>query len=236
MAGTATIQAAPGGMSDIVRRSGLSTLGSVGGLTQIKSAAAFAAPAFKTRNVAERKGPAVEHFAEVERTAARDAAHDCFYPGAGDHLRPGMTQQIGGRTVTHYWRVSPQMSALVRQGEEEHLADAARAFALTYQLVADAINALVGRRFGPASTPAAAQAIAEAELARRVPAALGVDPARWASVLDRLLLQTKSRDKQGWHGVATGPEVTEGTKIVHPLMTLPGTRIGTVPSSQVVNY
>ncbi|MBK6404615.1 MAG: hypothetical protein IPF66_06020 [Holophagales bacterium] len=55
-----------------------------------------------------------------------------------------MTQQIGGRTVTHYWRVSPQMSALVRQGEEEHLADAARAFALTYQLVADAINALVG--------------------------------------------------------------------------------------------
>ncbi|MBK6404616.1 MAG: hypothetical protein IPF66_06025 [Holophagales bacterium] len=64
MAGTATIQAAPGGMSDIVRRSGLSTLGSVGGLTQIKSAAAFAAPAFNTRNVAERKGPAVEHFAE----------------------------------------------------------------------------------------------------------------------------------------------------------------------------
>ncbi len=236
MAGTATLQAAPGGMSDIVRRSGLSTLGSTAGLTKTKSAAAFTPPVFRTRNVAERRGTAVEHFAEVERTAARDATHECFYPGPGDHVRPGMTQQIGGRTFTHYWRVSPQMSALIRQGEEEHLADAARAFALSYQLVADTINALVGRRFGPASTPAAAQAMAEAELARRVPAVLGVDPARWVSVLDRLLLQTKSRDQQGWHGVATGPSVTEGTKIVHPLMTVPGTRIGTVPSSQVVNY
>jgi hypothetical protein len=236
MAGTATLQAAPGGMSEIVRRTGLSTLGSTGGLTQTRSAAAFSPPVFRTRNAAERRGTTVEHFAEVERTAARDATHECFYPGAGDHLRPGMTQQIGGGTFTHYWRVSPQMSALIRQGEEEHLADAARAFALTYQLVADTINALVGRRFGPASTPAAAQAIAEAELARRIPAALGVDPARWVSVLDRLLLQTKSRDQQGWHAVATGPPVTEGTRIVHPLMTVPGTRIGTVPSSQVVNY
>lgn len=236
MAGTPALQAAPGGMSEILRRSGVSTLGTTGGLTQTKSAAAFTPPAFRTRNVAERRGPTVEHFAEVERTAARDATHDCYYPGAGDHLRPGMTQQIGGRTLTHYWRVSPQMSALIRQGEEEHLADAARAFAITYQLVADTINALAGRRFGPASTPAAAQALAEAELARRLPAALGVDPARWVSVLDRLLLQTKARDRQGWHGLTTGPPVTEGTKIVHPLMSDTGTRIGTVPSSQVVNY
>jgi hypothetical protein len=128
------------------------------------------------------------------------------------------------------------MSSLLRQGEEEHLADAARAFALTYQLVAETINSLSGRRFGPASTPAAAQALAEAELARRLPPALGVNPARWVTELDRLLLQTRSRDQQGWHGVSTGPPVTEGTKIVHPLMTLAGTRIGQVPSSQVVNY
>lgn len=172
MAGTATIQEAPGGMSDIVRRTGLSTLGSTGGLTLTKSAAAFTPPAFRTRNVAERRGPTVDPFAEVERTAARDAT---------------------------------------------------------------TINALLGRRFGPASTPAAALAVDEAELARRVPAALGAVPSRWVSVLDRLLLQTKSRDQQGWHGVATGPPVTEGTKIVHPLMTVPGTRIGMVPSSQVVN-
>ncbi len=236
MAGTATLQAAPGGLSNIIRRSGSSTLGATGGLTQVKSAAAFTAPAFRTRNVAERRGTAVEHFAEVERTSARDATHECFYPGAGDHVRPGMTQQMGGRTFTHHWRVSAQMSALIRQGEEEHLADAARAFALTYQVVAEAINALAGRRFGPASTPAAAEGLAQAELARRLPAALGVDPVRWVSVLDRLLLQTKSRDQQGWHGIAAGPPATEGTKIVHSLMSVPGTRIGQVPSSQVVNY
>ena len=236
MAGTATLQAAPGGLSDIIRRSGSSTLGATGGLTLTKSAAAFTPPVFVTRNVAERRGTTVEHFAEVERTSARDATHECFYPGPGDHVRPGMTQQVGGKTFTHHWRVSSQMSALIRQGEEEHLADGARAFALTYQLVADTINALAGRRFGPASTPAAAQALAEAELSRRLPAALGVNPARWVTVLDRLLLQTKSRDQQGWHGVATGPPVTEGTKILHPLMTVPGTRIGQVPSSQVVNY
>jgi hypothetical protein len=235
MAGAATLQAAPGGLSEIIRRSGSSTLGSTGGLTLIKSAAAFTAPAFRTRSVAERRGT-VEHFAEVEQTSARDAMHECFYPGVGDHLRPGMIQQIGGRTFTHYWRVSQQMSSLLRQGEEEHLADAARAFALTYQLVTETINSLSGRRFGPASTPAAAQALAEAELARRLPPALGVNPARWVTELDRLLLQTRSRDQQGWHGVSTGPPVTEGTKIVHPLMSVAGTRIGQVPSSQVVKY
>ena len=236
MAGTATAQAAPTGLSDIIRRSGSSALGATGGLTQTKSAAAFTAPTFVTRNVAERKGTTVEHFAEVERTTAGDAAHESFYPGAGDHVRPGMTQRIGEQTFTHFWRVSHQMSALIRQGEEEHLADAARAFALTYALVAETINALAGRRFGPASSPAAAHALAEAEFARRLPTALGVDPARWVSVLDRLLLQTKTRDQQGWHGVTAGPPVTEGNRIIHPLMTVPGTRIGQVPSSQIVSY
>jgi hypothetical protein len=235
-AGTPRAVAAPGGLADILRRSGQTTIGTTGGLTQVKSAVAFTAPTFITTNQAQRTGSRVDHFAVVQRTTSGDATHECFYPDAGDHLRPGMTQRIGGRTFEHYWRISQQVSALIRQAEQEHLDDALRAYQLTYKCVEDAINALAGQSFGPATTPAAAEQLAVAALAARLPKQLGTAPANWVRVLERLLGQTTSRDSQGWHALSIGPEITVGNKIVHPVSTTASTQIGRVPSSQVVNY
>jgi hypothetical protein len=235
-AGSPASRGAPSGMGDILRRGAGGTLGTSGGLTLIKSAAAFTAPRFTTTNQPQRSGSRVEHYAVVQRTSSSDATHDSFYPAAGDHQRPGMTQVIEGRTYNHYWRVSQQVSDLIRQGEQEHLDDARRAYELTYKLIADAINALATQRFGPASTPAEAERLAEAALARKLPSQLGTNPATWVQVLERLLGQTKTRDTRGWHALSTDPDITVNNMIVHPISTTPTTQIGRVPSSQVVNY
>jgi hypothetical protein len=235
-AGTASMQAAPGGLGTIVSRSSSATLGATGGLTLIKDAAAFTIPEFTTRTSATRQGYAVQHYAEVCRTTSIDAVHECFYPGPGDHARPGMTQTIDGKLYTHYWRVSAEMSDLIRRGEEEHLADARRAYELTYGLIAETINSMVGRRFGPARTPRDAERLAEAELERRLPRELGTNPRDWIATLNRLLLQTQERDRSGWHAVSIDPPETEGQKIVHPVTTTQTTRIGQVTASQVVWY
>jgi hypothetical protein len=236
-AGSPSAQPAPGGMAGILQRGGQQTsLGITGGLTRTKSAAAFTAPRFLTTNSPQRTGTRVDHYATVQRTTSADATHECFYPAAGDHLRPGMTQQINGRTYNHYWRISRQISDLIRQGEQEHLDDALRAYQLTYKLVEDAINAMAGQRFGPASTPAAAEQLAVAALASRLPRQLGTNPATWVQVLDRLLGQSKTRDDRGWHALSIDPEQTIGNMIVHPVSTTATTQIGRVPSSQVVNY
>jgi hypothetical protein len=147
-----------------------------------------------------------------------------------------MKQRIDGKEFTHYWRVTPKISALIRLGEEEHLADAQAAFDLTYKLIADTINAMVGQRYGPASTPREAERLAEAELAKRLPRQLGTDPRNWVATLNRLLLMTKDRDTSGWHAVSIDPSVTEGNKIIHPVSTTQTTRIDKVPTSQVVHY
>jgi hypothetical protein len=235
-AGTTSAKAAPGGMADILRRSAQTSLGTAGGLTLVKNAAAFTAPRFSTTNQPQRTGNRVDHYATVSRTSSSDATHESFYPAAGDHQRPGMTQQIGGRPYNHYWRISQQVSDLIRQGEQEHLDDALRAYQLTYKSVENAINALVGRRFGPASTPAAAERLAEAALAARLPTQLGTNPANWVQVLERLLAQTKTRDSKGWHALSIDPPLTVGNMIVHPVSATATTQIGRVPSSQVVNY
>jgi hypothetical protein len=235
-AGSPSSQPAPGGMADILRRGGQGSLGVTGGLTLTKNAAAFTAPRFVTTNQAQRTGYRVDHYATVQRTTSADATHECFYPAAGDHLRPGMSQQIGGRTYQHYWRISRQISDLIRDGEQEHLDDALRAYELTYRCVENAINALAGQRFGPASTPAAAEQLAAAALARSLPSQLGTDPSTWVRVLDRLLGQSRARDSQGWHALSIDPPLTIANRIVHPVSTTRTTQIGRVASSQVVNY
>lgn len=235
-AGTASVQPAPNGLGTIITKSGSATLGSTGGLTLIKNAAAFTIPSFTTQNSVLRQGSTVQHYAQVQRTTAGDATHACYYPGPGDHVRPGMTQRIGRQLYTHFWRISPQLSDLIRRGEEEHLADAQRAYELTYKLIADTINAMVGQRFGPAHTPAEAHRLAEAKLANRLPRPLGTDPRNWVAVLNRLLGQTQERDRRNWHAISTDPPQTLGNRIIHPVVTTASTRIGQVPSIQVVGY
>ena len=147
-----------------------------------------------------------------------------------------MSQRLGGRTVNHYWDISPQISTLIRNGEQEHLDDALRAYQLTYQCVETAVNSLVGRQFGPANTPAEATELARQALAQILPRQLGTDPANWVRMLARLLTRTQARDSSGWHALDIGPPRTRGNMILHPVTTTTRTRIGRVPSAQVVNY
>jgi hypothetical protein len=221
-------------MSEILSKGDHSSLGISGGLTLTKSAAAFVAPEFNTTTTHERTGYKVNHFAVVNRTKAEEAEHESYYPLAGNHLRPGMVQQIQGKTYKHYWVISDKVSELIKQGEQEHLDDAHEAFELTYGRIADEINALAGKRFGPASTPSAATALALAALESRLPRRLGTDPASWVAVLDRLLGLSKTRDTSGWHALRTDPPQTVRDMILHPVSTTASTQIGTVSSSEVV--
>jgi hypothetical protein len=236
-AGTATAQQPPQGLAAILRKGGSTgSLGVTGGLVLIKNSAAFTTPFLVMQVSAVRKGGDVQYHAKMQRTRSSDATHACYYPGWGDHVRPGMTQRIGKQTFTHYWRVSEPLSALLRRGEQEHLADLDRAYALTYKLITDTINSMAAMSFGPAPTRQEAENLAKAALAKRLPKQLGANPRNWAAVLDRLLLQTKKRDRSGWHAVTVGPSLTEGSKIIWPLMKTAATRIGSVASSKVVNY
>jgi hypothetical protein len=231
-AGTPASVAAPQGMSEILRRSHRMDLGTTGGLTLIQNSAAFTPPRLEITTRQEAKG----YVAVVQRTQTEDVVHESFYPAAGDHIRPGMKVQDGNRTIQYYWRVSGEMSELIRKGEQEHLDDAHRAFELTYLLVAQTINSVAGKPFGPASSADAAQQSAKTALEKILPRQLGVDPTGWADVLDRLLLQTASRDTLRWHSVVGGPPVTEGDKVILPIIVTDTTKIGRIRSSQVVNY
>jgi len=235
-AGSTAEKSTPNGLGAIMRESEGTILGVTGGLTLIKSAAAFQAPSFVTTTTSVRNGNQVQHFAEIRPSVSADATHDSYYLGPGDHLRPGSEQKIGGKNYTHYLRISPGVSELIRQGEQEHLDDAMRAYNLTYKLIADEINAMVGQRFGPAQTPDKATQLAEAALAKRLPSELGVEPSNWVAVLDRLLLMTKTRDKNGWHSLITDPPKTSRNTIIHVVSTGPKFQVGHVSSTEVVNY
>lgn len=237
-AGTPQAQHAPGGLRFILdhRQKQTESLGVTGGLTLVSSASAFQQPSFATTTKAKRDGHQVQHFAQVQPAASADVTHPSYYLAPGDHERPGTTTRIGGKIYTAYWHITRQISALMEQGEQEHLEDAQRAYELTYKLIVDTINAMVGQQFGPAKTPYAATQLAEAELARRLPSELGVDPKNWVAVLDRLLSATKARDTNGWHSVYYPPPRTVGNKIIYTITAAATTKIGEVLSSGVVNY
>jgi hypothetical protein len=238
LAGSPVAQPAAGGLAFINRQSSRPRL--IGGLTQIKHSGAFTAPSFNTTTSVERDGYQRRHFAEVQPTTATDATHDCYYAAPGLHERPlpsgGNTARVQGRTYRYYIQISDEMSALLRAGEQEHLDDAQRAYDLTYGLIAHCINTLVGRRFGPASNPQAAQQLALAELARRLPAQLGTDPINWVRMLDALLsMSHRVRDEGHLHDVTTISETIRGNRIIHELAPSGTTQIG-LPADQVVNY
>ena len=232
-AGTPKALAAPNGISEIMRKGHEGKL--IPGLTLIKNAVAFRTPSFITTNTHERQGPTVRHYATIQRTDAQDAEHECYYAAAGDHLQPGRVEVVSGKCYQCYWRVTQKISDMIRAGEQEHLDDARRAFELTYKRIADEINALVGQRFGPADTPGKATQLAEEALAAKLPKELGTNAANWTRTLDRLLEQSKSRDKKGWHYMQPGEVITEKDRIVEMVVPSTFAQIG-VASSKVVNF
>ena len=211
------------------------TLGVLAGLTLIKNSAAFTAPELKFETRTVKNGFKRTHYAKLCRTTATDVTHDSYYPGAGDHVRSGLTTRVNGEIMTYYWRVTPAVSEKIRQGEEEHLADARRAWELTYQCVADAINSLAGKEFTSTTTPYDAEQAARAALDNLLPLSLRGGPANWPRTLDRLLGMTRTRDTSHWHDISGGPMKTVGKTIIIPVE-IDGAHIGQHPSGQVVNY
>jgi hypothetical protein len=224
----------PGGLTEIL---GKSKAGNkmIPGVTLIKNAAAFRAPAFVTTSTVEKDGFQRRHYAMVQRTQAEDVVHESYYAAQGDHLQLGKVELVQGRRFQRYWRVTKEMSEMIQRGEQEHLDDARRAFELTYKKIADEINALTNRKFGPADTPAGAEQLALAALTARLPKELGTDPANWVRVLDRLLALSSARDTKGWHYMEIGQVLTEKDRILDVVKPSTFINIG-VASSKVVNY
>ena len=224
----------PGGLTEIL---GKSKAGNkmIPGVTLIKNAAAFRVPAFVTTSTVEKDGFQRRHYAMVQRTQAEDVVHESYYAAQGDHLQLGKVELVQGRRFQRYWRVTKEISEMIQRGEQEHLDDARRAFELTYKKIADEINALTNRKFGPADTPAGAEQLALAALTARLPKELGTDPANWVRVLDRLLALSSARDTKGWHYMEIGQVLTEKDRILDVVKPSTFINIG-VASSKVVNY
>jgi hypothetical protein len=230
-AGTPVVKPTPLGIQEILRLRNQATLTQAVGLTKIKNAMAFTAPVFQTRTSHQRNGHSVQHFATVLPTTSEDLTHPSFYPAPGLHEKP----REKGQRQPEYWEITEEFSDLIRQGEQEHLDDARRAYELTYKCVENEINKLAGRRFGPASTPGEAEAMAVAELARRLPRQLGANPANWVAALDRLLSMTELRDKNLWHAVSTDSIRQDNGKVIERLKPATFFRVGLTPSRQLVH-
>lgn len=230
LAGTPVGLAAPDGLAAIISKGSRTP----SGLTLLKNAAAFVPPSFQTVTSHQRAGYKVEHYAVIQRASSRDAVHESFYPLPGEHRKPGQTRQVKGKTYRLYWSVSEETSKLIRRGEQEHLDDARRAYELTYKCIENHINALAGKKFGPATSPAGADEMAFAALMARLPVALRTKPAEWPKLLQRLLDKSKQRDDKGWHYIMLGAEETKEDKILQPLVAL--MKLGEASSEKLITY
>lgn len=252
-AGSVAEKAAPGGAGAINGMNNEPILGGIiPGWTGIKNAPAFTPPTFETANsVVEREGNQKDHYAWVRPTGSKDAEHESYYPGPGDHEHPTHKSQVkGGKTFKYFLRISKAMSDLIKSGEQEHLDDAQRAYDITYKLVADKINALSkpDKKFGPATTPDKANQMAEAALMNSLPAKIGADTgggakmfSAWPQMLDKLLGASKKRDNSGWHTLDTNAPKRENqgnniVNVIEEVSTTSSTAIGKHPSDEVVDY
>ena len=234
-AGVPVGQAAPGGLNAVQSRSA-----GAAGYTGVKNSGAFVNVDLTTSIDRSSSKPGEAYVTVDQPQDSPDAVHEALYLLPGDHRHGTNTYADKGRTYTPYTRVDQATSDLIRAGEQEHLDDARRAYDLSYGLILATLKGMAGRRFGPAATPSAAEALARTEFDTQLPPALSVSKpgyrSAWITVLDSLLKQTKARDKNGWHDLLDGKMATEGDKWVYPLETTGTTKIGSVGSDQVVNY
>jgi hypothetical protein len=234
-AGTPAAQAPPDGLNAIQSRSS-----DAAGWTGTRMGAAFVNPDLHTTWI-RPSAPGGDHYVTVDSPdPSPDAVHESLYPAPGDHRWGTGTIDNNGVPFTAWHRVTRDMSNRIQSGEQEHLDDSARAYDLTYGLITRTIQSMTGQRFGPASSPTAAEQLARDGFDRQVPAPLRTSqPAyrgAWLAMLETLLRQTKLRDTRGWHDVEHASTITQGHRFVYPLEETAHTRIGSVPSDQVVNY
>jgi hypothetical protein len=180
--------------------------------------------------------------AAVQATSVTPDAPSSLYPGPGVHdIGPGPTGQQRHKDVTG------PMSNLIKRGEEEHLLDLEWARHLSYDTVADAINAVAAAAPATGDSAEAARNAATNAVRGRLPAQLrwadGQDPGLvWRRAYSHLAHVTIERDTpNGWHNMTSGfvldpaekrrlgvPEADELTRYVG------GTEIGQHPSEHEV--
>lgn len=141
--------------------------------------------------------------APVRPTSVQPDTPVSLFPGPGVHdLGPGPTGQ------ERHIDVTPEMSNLIRQGEEEHLLDLEWARHLSYDRAAAAVNAVSASGSPVADSPAAARQRAAEAVRSELPAQLrwrdGDDYlGPWLRAYSRLAHVTIERDQSHWHDMTS---------------------------------
>lgn len=179
--------------------------------------------------------------ARVQPTSAPPAAPLSLYPAPGVH-----DLGVGEGGQQRHLDVTPEMSTLIRQGEEEHLTDLEWARYLSYERVAATINAVAEAEPPVAGSAAEARRLAAAQVCQALPPQLrwtsGQDPlGRWLRAYSRLAHVTIERDTNDWHDMTTAfildpaEKRRLGLPVEHELRRyMGGPEIGRHPSAPLV--
>lgn len=224
------------------------------GLTTVRNA--FVGPKFEIEAVERDKvtGPpsvggfidyvlgtgAKEWVATVKPTSATDATHPCVSSPAGEHKTGTTMINVKGVPTAYdtFLEITPAYAAKIWAAEDEHLADAQRAYDISLQKAADEVNRLAapGLKW-VADTKADAEQGPKGALQTAMPAKLGIDPVAWRTAVWNLCLLTISgRDNLGYHTFYTSAAAPDhASKKVVSTLTDGTTQIGSHSSASVVD-
>jgi hypothetical protein len=217
----------PAGVKEIRR------VGSGGTLGHTRALMDPSPPLFRLREPETREGSAA---VRPNRTRAPELDFEVRYPTPGRHqLYEGI-----------FLDVSPDWTATILEGEEEHVQDQTIAWQDTWRRVADAVNAMADGAPVTAATPDAARQAAWRQFVASLPPQLrpaGREPseesqlAAWGfeqrdSAFRRLIGESKrARDDSQWHTPDSSLDHMEGTAEVR-VITRGSSRIpGTTPEA-----
>ena len=215
--------------------------GEVGGSSRAAGYTALPAPTPPELTIGEAERREAGWAASVQPAANDRPAPPSLYPAAGVHE---LGTNAGGQP--RHVDVTPEMSNLIRRGEEEHLLDLEWARHLSYDRAASAVNAAAESEPPVAASAGEARRLAAEQVRAALPAQLrwghGADPVRpWIRAYSRMAHVTIERDQSRWHDMTSAfvldpaekrrlgvPEGDELTRYVG------GPQIGQHPSAPLV--
>jgi hypothetical protein len=140
--------------------------------------------------------------AKVKPTTATPPAIESYYPAQGLHDL-ATTNAAGCRELL--W-VTDDMSALIKQGEQEHIDDYLWAYRLSYQAAAAAVAQAAAGAGGTGPTAGEAQDSARAQVRDALPSKLRPPDTdfqiQWMRTFGKLCGATYERDNLGWHSLS----------------------------------
>jgi hypothetical protein len=184
--------------------------------------------------------PEMEWVATVKSTTSTDATHPCVSSPAGDHKTGTTMVNVKGVPTSYetFLQITAGYAAKIWAAEDEHLADALRAYQISLQAAETEVNKLAqpGKEW-VADTKENAELGPKGALQGVMPAKLGIDPTTWRSAVWSLCLLTISgRDNLGYHTFYTSASAPDhANKKVVSTLTDGTTQIGSHSSSAVVD-